>query len=71
MEKEKSQFNRNSLTYNYLIMSISKTDKHNKNISDTVKFIENINPIESNKGAVELLDDFREKRLDYLFSRNS
>jgi len=71
MEKEKSQFNRNSLTYNYLIMTIPKTNKHNKNISDAIKFIENITPIESNKGAVELLDDFKEQRLDYLFSRNS
>ena len=54
MEKEKSQFNRNSLTYNYLIMTIPKTNKHNKhnkNISNAMKLIENIIPIESNKGG--------------------
>ena len=59
-KREKSKF-----VSNALIQAIK-----DKNKADALAFLDSIVPVESDIGSVELLEESRKQRLDYLLNRN-
>ena len=57
-KREKSKF-----VSNALIQAIK-----DKNKADALAFLDSIEPVESDKGSVELLEESRKQRLDYLLN---
>ena len=59
-KREKSKFVSNALA-----KAILEQKK-----ADALAFLDSIEPVESDKGSVELLQESRKQRLDYLLNRN-